>query len=247
MRDLHRIKEKVVIRLDNRQVALAIVGFVAVSAATFGAGVVVGKKMADQLPGSIDEVAGITSGADALDDSRTHRQRHLLMARITPGTRTVDSELAKPPQEVAPADPSRAARIEAYRQIAKAREQGVVTSLGPVAVAAAEEPARAAVPLTLVERNPDQERAALDPPTGAPAGAFALHVSAFASKTPADVVAEQLKSGGHDARVRAAGRTEGEIRWRVEIGRFADARKATTFQDTFERDSGYSTVLVPVP
>lgn len=242
MRDLDRIKEKVVIRLDNRQVAMAIVGFIVVSIGTFAGGVVVGKTMTDGMPGSLTEVV---DGAE-LDSAEDHRSRSLLLARIAPGTRQVHANLSGPPPKLVASTPTEAARIETHRQIARARAGGTTRSLGPVAVG----PLRSgsttadAAPLTLVDRNPDRERAALEVPEVK--SSFALQVSAFSTAGPAQVVAQQLQGTGHDARVRAVAGEDGQPLFRVEVGHFADAKQATRFQRTFERASGYSTVMVPV-
>ena len=61
MRDLRRIREKVIIRLEHRQVAMAIIGFIIVSVGTFSAGVIVGKQMSEQVPDSFAQLAGIAN------------------------------------------------------------------------------------------------------------------------------------------------------------------------------------------
>lgn len=246
MRDLDRIKEKVVIRLDNRQVAMAIVGFIIVSTATFAGGVVVGKQMGDALPGSLDELAGIEA---ALGEPGEHRGRELLLARISPGTQGINAELMRGSEEIAVDDPAQAARIEAHKQIAAARAQGsagVARSLGPVPVKPAGEAPKPIEPLNLIERDPKKEKAAMG--AGVPVrGAFAMQVSVFSSEGPAQVVAEQLLGSGHKAGVRRVQAQSGKTVWRVEVGRFEDVKKAEKVQKEFERASGYSTVLVPVP
>ncbi len=246
MRDLDRIKEKVVIRLDNRQVAYAILGFILVSTGTFAGGVVVGKQMADAVPGTLEELAGLEATDADLDGVREHRRRSKLLARIAPGTGNIEAELARASSRLDPDNPTDAARMEAHRQIATARAVGVTRSLGPVPVEAPAAPAGAGPEaLTVIARNPAKEQAALD--AGAQVvGGYALQVAAFGSEGPAQVVARQLGAGGHDARVRVVASGETSL-YRVEVGQFADAKAAGEFQKGFERTSGYSTVLVPTP
>jgi len=246
MRDMDRIKEKVVIRLDNRGVGMAIFGFVVVSIGTFAGGVVVGKKMADAVPASIGAIAGADASL-VLDDAKEHRNRSKWLASVEPSTANIHSELAGAPHRLAPSSPSSAARIETHRQIAAAR-RGVARSLGPVAVGPLTgEPAPAAKALTMVNRNPDKERAALHakPVDGGPTG-YCLQVAAFSTESPAKTVAAQLSSSGHQARVRSVAGAGGATVYRVEVGQFPDAKAAGRFQRKFDRQSGYSTVLVPV-
>lgn len=244
MRDMDRIREKVVIRLDNRQVGMAIFGFVVVSIGTFTGGVVVGKKMADSVPASMAEVAG----ADAnirLADAKEHRNRSKWLASVEPSTANIHTELAGPPTRLSPSNAAAAARIETHRQIAAAR-RGVTHSLGPVAVGPMAKAANSK-PVTVVQRNPDKERAALSAkPAAAALTGYALQVAAFSTPGPAQVVAEQLTSSGHKARVRSVTGADGATVYRIEVGQFASASEAGRFQRTFDRSSGYSTVLVPV-
>ncbi len=245
MRDMDRIREKVVIRLDNRGVGMAIFGFVVVSIGTFAGGVVVGKKMADSVPASIGALAG-ADGEVQLVNVEEHRNRSKWLASVEPSTANIHSELAGPPHRLAPSNGAAAARIETHRQIAAAR-RGVARSLGPVAVGPIGKPAPAAQPLTMVKRNPAKERAALEAkPSGGATSGYCLQVAAFSTPGPAQVVAEQLASSGHQARVRGVSGADGSAVYRIEVGQFADASGAGRFQRKFERDSGYSTVLVPL-
>ena len=104
---------------------------------------------------------------------------------------------------------------------------------------------RLAGPEHLVNRNPAKERTAMQGAPANPTG-FALQVSAFSQPGPATVMAEELQKSGHKARIRQVGTATGSSTYSVEVGQFADARKATHFQRNFERSSGYPTILVPV-
>ncbi|MGM0576279.1 MAG: SPOR domain-containing protein [Myxococcota bacterium] len=241
MRDLDKLKHKIVIELDNRQVAVAILGFVLVSVGTFAAGVLVGQRAGDRL---LEPVAGDLA-AEEDDEAGRGESRTARLARIRPGTRAVDDELSSPSAQPSPSDPTEAARIETHRQMAAANATGAARSLGPIPVAAADEPAKKVGPFTLVDRTPDQERAALDG-SAAPDSRYVLEVSSLKSEGPAEVVAGELRKKGHDARVRRITGEDDSTLWRVEIGTFEDMQTAGAFQREFERKAGYPTVMVPV-
>lgn len=243
MRDLEKIREKIVIQLDNRQVALAILGFILVSTGTFASGVLVGQRMVDSIPerwtaGEIESDGGPAS-------VRVGRARTAALAAISPGTRALNNDLAANPEQPAPADPTEAARIEAHQQLAMAKTLGAARSLGPVPVAPAGAPAAEAAPVTLVERDPKREQAALEAGAVQTPPQYSLQVSAFRSESPARVVANQLRTAGHEASVRHVEADTGAL-WRVEVGRFESTRSASAFQREFERSAGYSTVMVAV-
>ena len=237
------MQEKVVIRLDNGQVAAAIIGFIVVSVATFTSGVVVGKRLAPALP---DVVSADAPADGELASATEFRRRALLMAKESPSTQAVHLGLSGPGPQAPATTPTEAARIEAHRQIAAVQARGVARSLGPVAVGGGPTVApRDIAPVSIVRRDPKRERAALEGGTKV-GSSFALQVSVFDSPGPAQAVASQLQSAGHDARVRSLQGADGRSLYRVEVGHFSQAKAATKFQHRFERSSGYSTVLVPV-
>lgn len=245
MRDLEKIKEKVIIELDNHQLGLALLGFVLVSVGTFAAGVLVGQRMTSELPNpldsSLDQIAAVNAG----------QARTAQLTRLVPGTRELDKELSQEATAPRPDSPTEAARMEAHRQLANASataaaESSSARALGPIPIAPPEAPAPAAKAVTLVERNPALEQAALDAPAPQLDTKYALEVSAFRSPEPAKVVANQLESAGHDVRVRELPGDNGGKVWRVEVGDFEDTRTAGVFQRQFEQTAGYPTVMVSV-
>jgi cell division septation protein DedD len=243
MRDLDRIKQKIVIQMDNRQVAIVILGLLLVSTGIFATGVLVGQQAGDRLMSALgagldDSELGAPTGARR-EVSRIER-----LTRVLPGTRAVNAELALPPPQAPPADPTDAARIEAHRQIAAANAGAAARDTRPVAVAIPTVAAPQVAPVTVVERSPEAEEAAL---AGAPSTTrYALQVSAFGAPDPARAVAEQLRSAGHAAQVREAVGEDGAPSWRVEVGPFPDVPAASAFQRQFEASAGYPTVMVPV-
>jgi len=244
MRDFRKIREKVVIRLEHRQVALAIFGFIVVSIGTFTAGVVVGKQMSDQVPDSIAQLTGIDEVNAKLQSTRDHRLRGTRLAEVHPTTGNVHRDLVSPARTLRPNNPTNAARIETHRQLTHARATGIARSLGPVPVGKALPPRSPRPAFDHVRRNPERERQAFKK-RAQPAKRFALQVSAFNALGPARTVAQELKKTGHAAKVREVA-MNGALSYRVEVGEFGSAREASRFQRRFERRSGYSTVMVPV-
>ena len=244
MRDLRKIREKVVIRLEHRQVAAAIFGFIVVSIGTFTAGVVVGKQMSAQVPDSIAELAGIDQVKTSLQSPKDHRRRSATLAEVHPATGPAHQGLVAPQRALRPTDPTNAARIETHRQLTHARATGIARSLGPVAVGKRLPPPKSAAPFDHVKRHPERERKAFQR-RAQPAKRFALQVSAFSALAPARTVAHELKKTGHAAKVREVA-MNGALSYRVEVGDFQSAKEASRFQRTFERRSGYSTIMVPI-
>ena len=245
MRDLDRLKEKVVIELDNHQVAVAILGFIVVCVGTFAAGVVAGQRMGDGLPGAIDPALSEAMGQ--AEAASTQRLRTEALARLPLGTRRMDDDLAKPPVEMPSNDPTEAARIEAQRQLAAAVASPDQRSI-PVPVVAPRATSKTpAKPLTWIATNPQKERHSLEKGKPEATRHYALEVSAFASAAPAEMVASQLRRGGHAVHVRQLSDPRGQTIWRVEVGEFADMTRASSFQRQFERTAGYSTVMIPIP
>lgn len=243
MRELEKIREKVVIRLDNQQVAIGILGFVLVAVITFSAGVFIGKEMSPDLPN-----ASVDSEGAALQSHGDFRKRDKMLDGVGIGTSAVHEGLLEAPSKVVASHAGSAAIIETHRQLAALRARGVARSLGPQGVAGARNRPSGLGPPTredIVQRNPRMERAAraaapVDP------SAYALQVSSFSQMGPAGVMVSELKRSGHDARVRPITRASGQSTFSVEVGRFADAGSATRFQRTFERRAGYPTILIPV-
>jgi cell division septation protein DedD len=237
MRELNKIREKVVIRLDNQQVAFGIIGFILVSVVTFSSGVFVGKQMSSDLPESL---VSETADSHALEGHAEFKSRESLLTRVGLGTRAVHDDLLMAPVDVVASHPTHAAMIETHKQLAAIRARGVARSLGPVGVTKATHPAPALGLEHVVHRDPVKERLAMAAVPATPT-TFALQVSAFTQPAPASVMVDELKKSGHNARIRQVANT-----YSVEVGRFADASQATRFQRNFERHSGYPTILIPI-
>jgi len=252
VRDLDRLQEKVVIELDNHQVALAILGLIVVSIGTFAAGVVAGQRMGDDLPLGLDPA--LSEAIDQAEGSADQRKRMAAMTNLPLGTRRMDTDLAKAPVDAPSDDPTEAARIEARRQLASANAGAIAGVNGPSRAVpkVVQKPSGLTPkvspkkPLTWISTDPAKERKSLEP-AKTPRKSYALEVSAFGSAAPAEMVASQLRNGGHAVNVRQLTDPRGQTIWRVEVGKFDTMTSASTFQRQFERTAGYSTVMIPIP
>jgi len=252
VRDLDRLQEKVVIELDNHQVALAILGLIIVSVGTFAAGVFAGQRMGDNLPLGLDPK--LSEAIHQAEGSASQRKRMDALTNLPLGTRRMDVDLAKAPADAPSDDPTEAARIEARRQLAAIQAgkiEGALSSTKNVPRAVNPAPAKVNAkgpqkPLTWISTNPAKERKALEAAKTA-TKEYALEVSAFGSAAPAEMVASQLRSGGHKVNVRQLSDPRGQTIWRVEVGKFENMSAASTLQRQFERTAGYSTVMIPIP
>jgi len=216
----------VTIEIDRWQLT-GILGAVLVACAlSFFVGVVVGKKAASPAV-----------AADVFVPTKDHklgkvsaRERHLAMAEVSPGTSFIDEGLAEPIADPAPDDPTDAARIETHRQLQDFRAAGRRGEL-PVGPS---QPQAAMAPLIV------------DQPTSVTHGGYTLQVAMLESKSAAQAIASELESSGHPVRVREMS-AQGRQVFRVELGDFKSAEGATAFKGRFERESGYSPMLVTLP
>ncbi|MFO0750479.1 MAG: SPOR domain-containing protein [Myxococcota bacterium] len=223
------------IEIDRWQLT-GILGAVLVACAlSFFAGVLVGKKSyppaqnqsAEMLPPSPQKPAATSSSA-----------RNLAMAEVSPGTDFIDHGLAQPVADPVPSDPTDAARIETHRQLQDFRAAGRRDVVPPAIGGGAALPE--VVPVIA------------DLPSGAgAAGAsgqrgYTLQISVFESQAAAQAMAGELEAAGQPVHLRQMS-AQGKVVYRVEVGDFRTAEVAAGFQRRFERESGYSAVLVPMP
>lgn len=229
MKAMRRNDGEVLAELDRWQLTGLLLAVLVLCALAFFAGVLVGKKSSPPsapvaLPGLVVAPAAAATPAD----------RQLALAGVAPGTTLIDRGLARPVADPAPDDPTDAARIATHRQLQEARA-AKLRQLGPMAIATPD-----AVP---VQGGALEAMDGASAPTAA--GGYTLQVSAFASKSAADAVAGELRAAGHPVRIRDLSARRRPL-FRVEVGQFPSLQNAQAFQLKFERESGYSGVLVPL-
>lgn len=153
------------------------------------------------------------------------QERHMALADVWPPTQEIDRDLARPLNPPLPSDPTERARAQAHQQLQESRSAGLRND-APIA------------PAPPVE----------NPPMVLAAGGsgYTLQVSLFDTQATANSVASQLLDAGHPVRIREVQSADGRSLFRVEVGQFDNAESASNYQRRFERDSGYSGVLVPL-
>lgn len=229
MRDLDKIKECIVIRLDHRQLFGTILALAILAGGSFGAGYLVSEGFAFASP----------PPGQAVSDSIKESAKSPLLTRIHSGTRGLTDDVKRSAFMPAPKNPTEAARIETRRQISATR------SLGPVSLTPPQTPTPAAAPVTIVKREPKREAKAMAGKTKIESG-FAIQVSAFRTRGPAQTLTSTLRQGGYDARIREVKGAKGEPIWRVLVGHFKLHDKAKAFRSRFEKTEGLTTIVVPV-
>jgi cell division protein FtsN len=128
MRDAHRMKEKLDVSLDNRQIVSLLIAGIIVMGAVFVLGVVVGKKLAGnaQTASAPDLLSALDANAQALQQARETESPLTFQDELTkktvaepskPGTVTVAIPPPAPkPKPVEPPKPAEAAPAEASAQ-----------------------------------------------------------------------------------------------------------------------------------
>ena len=216
-----------------------VLGCLAVSAAVFASGVVVGQRIGGDGQLSISEWTGHADERADLNQPKRGK-RNLAMANLSPDTSEADSRLAQTGELLTTPNPTDAARIEAHRQLAQLRVQSNTRTLSPTS------PSAPPAPVTLTQRSPHAEGAA-SAAIAALENKYALQVSTLSRQSDASVVVDSLRARGHEARVRPLATNVGRDLYRVEVGQFADARSASQYQKRFELKSGYTTMVVAIP
>jgi len=216
------------IELDRWQLTGLMGAVLLACALSFFVGVLVGKRG----PAPVADAPVVTAPAPRPTPT-SMRDRNLAMAEVSPGTGIIDQGLSVPVADPIPSDPTDAARIETHRQLQDFRAAGRRRDVPPLIAGGASRPE--AMPL-IVDA----------PPSAGGAAAYTLQVSVFESLASAQAIAGELEAAGHAVTLRQLS-AQGKVVYRVEVGEFRSAAAATTFQRRFERESGYSGVLVPRP
>lgn len=208
-----------VVELDRWQLTGLLLGVLVIAVGAFLVGHHAGTKASAPGP----ESTPVAALARALPASASSRERQIALAEVWPPTGGIDSALSRPITPPLPSDPTERARAQAHVQLQEARSIGLrdVTPPAPADVT---------------------------PPTVAPGveagGGYTLQVSLFDAQAAAQAIAAQLESAGTAVRVRQVRSADGRDLFRVEVGDFRTTEAALTFQRRFERDTGYSVVLV---
>jgi len=251
LREEERIKEKVALRLDNRQIAWLVMGCAAISAAVFGAGYTLGSNSA---PISVDSQTAMVLPA-------------ILQApaAVTPSTETdsrrgpdytYDRTLSKPTPRVEVDDPTlqllanKLAEIEEEKEI-QAKSAPVDMALaGPRPAAAVDANSGQAKPKNIHSEGISQGIQNDAPPSSAkpnPADSgYTIQVKAFRSQKEAAKFLSALKNAGHSPYMLTTEIPGKGMFYRVRLGKFHTLADASQHQSDFENLEGFKTIVTPL-
>ncbi len=210
-----------VVELDRWQLTGLLFGVLVIAAGAFFVGRSTGNVSAPQ------PVEAVTALAKSLPVNANSRARQIALAEVWPPTTGIDESLSRPIQQPLPSDPTERARAQAHLQLQAARSNGLRDDAPPPIVAGG-----ASLPTVTPHA----------PATGP--GGFTLQISLFDSQAAAQVIATQLETTGSPVRIRQVRSSDMRDLFRVEVGDFTSSEAALAFQRRFERDTGYSGVLI---
>ncbi|HEY8211337.1 MAG TPA: SPOR domain-containing protein [Myxococcaceae bacterium] len=264
MRDAHRMKDKLDLSLDSRQIVSLLVAGMVVLGAVFVLGVVVGKKLSEA-----DRGAQSHDLLTALDEKAAAMQKVNEEPALTFQKTLTEKAVPEPPRPAAQPKPpeSKPAVVvaEAAKPPAEAPRPAPVVEESKPEVAEAAPPAPAApkgtVPQTPVAtrtapaeaRDPARAKSvklAVPPPrapmpAAAPQTGWTLQLHASQDKADADRFAASMREKGYapylvDADVPSRGTWH-----RVRLGSFPTKDAATHYLADFKRETGVDAFVAP--
>ncbi|HET6146382.1 MAG TPA: SPOR domain-containing protein [Polyangia bacterium] len=245
LRDVERWKDKVEVRLDNRQVFFLFFGSALCACMLFVLGVIVGKRLESRGRAAAPEVQDPLAVLDRINSvglasagaaSKTAEpaltfQKALIGApaklpTTSPPPRSPVASAAKP----APA----AARVPAVAKVSSA------PALVPAPVKASAPPA-GKLPAVSISRAapaapaPPKPPAAVPAPPAPPRGRFTLQLSSFADRGEADALARRYSAQGAYV---VATEVPGKGTWyRVRVGSYGSSQEAIAAKGSFEKQT----------
>jgi cell division septation protein DedD len=256
MRDAHRMKDKLDLSLDSRQIVSLLVAGMVVLGAVFVLGVVVGKKLSEA-----DRAAQSGDLLTALDQKAAAMQKVNEEPPLTFQKTLTEKAAPEPPQPkpavavAAPPKPLEAKPAEAPKPAPAAEEpKPVVAEAAPAAPkgtvpqtpvatrtapAEAREPARAKT----VKLAVPPPRAPM--PAAAPQTGWTLQLHASQEKADADRFAASMREKGY-APYLVAAEVAGRGTWhRVRLGSFPSKDAAAKYLVDFKRETGMDAFVAP--
>jgi hypothetical protein len=228
----------IIMELDRWQVTALLIAVFVFCAGAFAAGLAVGKSQNEGgIAATPVEVKPKPNAAARLEG----QDRANALAGLPPDTDRFEAHVTAPIQDPHTSNPAEAARIAAHRAIQEARATGVRQVIEPGTA-----PAHAVPVVQLVGPADPTADGATVPPVNK---AHALAVATMASENAAETLRKALEPtvpAPHRASVRRLV-ANGQVLFRVEVGRFTNPNDAAVFLRQFQRDSGYPVDLVDVP
>lgn len=222
MRDMHRMREKIELQLDNRQVVSFVIGSLVVLGVVFALGVLVGKQLASD---ALAQTAP-TDPLAAID------AREELVAAVREAPPAKDDGLVEPEltfaHELTRPDP-----IEPELELGVA--EPVAEAPKPVEKKPVPPPAPPPVPPAAPKESGSTVAAAFEKVAArpAPTAGFALQVSSFPERSAAEKFAAGLEAKGYEPFVVEADVPGKGRYYRVKIGSFQTRSEADAYLQSF--------------
>jgi DedD protein len=249
LRDVERWKDKIEIRLDNRQVFFLFFGSALVACLLFILGVVVGKRLESRGRAAAPEIEDplalldrIAASPGTVDESITF-PRTLIQAPVVRADKKLPKGEAKPvvsePTEQPPVTAQAADKIKQVESapVPTAAAAPPIAAVAPKVVIAA-----AAVPVKKVEAKVAPDTKAEDkksavsksvPAASSGPAKFSLQLGSFQSREEADAFMSEFLTASP---VMVTSDIPGKGRWfRVRVGKFSTNEEAVKAKAEFER------------
>jgi len=248
LRDVERWKDKIEVRLDNRQVFFLFFGSALVACLLFTLGVVVGKRLESRGHAAAPEIedplavldrVATTPAAGAGEESLTFPRA------LIPSTSGKSKTASAPVAEAPAVEPVVVPVVEAKPEPVAAAPEKVVAAPAPVAAAPVPAPAATKVETLAAEEKPlaqKPERAVAAPVaaeeaagTDKPADTrvFALQIGSFQDRAEADAFA--AKFAGESTYIVVSNIPDKGVWYRVRLGSFTSNAAAVEGKKAFER------------
>jgi outer membrane biosynthesis protein TonB len=250
LRDVERWKDKIEVRLDNRQVFFLFFGSALVACLLFILGVIVGKRLESRGKAAAPEIEDPLALLDKVASApRTGPEPPAALPKVLFGAGTVPAKAAPAPRPAPP--PAAAAKVEPPRPEPAKPEAKVEAKVAaraeprvepkpearpeppPAAPAAPSKPIAAAVPPKKVAVAPTP---ASPPGAGDPArfkGRFTLQLGSFPDRAEAEAFSQRFAAQG--SYVIASEIPNKGTWYRVRVGDYASAKDAIAAKSAFEK------------
>ncbi|MEW6431892.1 MAG: SPOR domain-containing protein [Myxococcota bacterium] len=250
MRDTHKLKEKVELSLDNRQIVSITVASLVVLGGVFMLGVVVGKKLAGEVAEArpaVDLLTQLDEKSKALEQMQADASDLTFQDELTKKSPTLIAgapvvkpiEAPKPAEPVKPAEPPKPAEPTAVPLAAAPLPES------PLPVALPETPKAEPVPTRTHDGGALREafgKAQKVPETAAD-GAWSIQLAAYQDRAEADRFAAGLRDKGYAPYIIEAA-IPGKGTWfRVRMGRFASKDAAGRYLEDFQRETSMNAIV----
>lgn len=243
MRDSGRIREKIEIALDSRQVVSIVLGAAVALGVVFYLGVTVGRDLAASQPeAKVDRLAELDAQAAELAARLTFPETLTEESPPEPepvrergGTRQEQAEPGAP-QAKGEAAPGPAAVAPAAKAGAEAAAVGPRAEATPETktVAAAERPAAGGT----TDAAKAESRSVPGTPTDTGPVRFTVQVGAFPTRPEAEAMVSRLRESGLSPYLMEADIPGKGTFYRVRIGRFESRDDAKRYLDNLKRETG---------